>query len=341
MESTNYLNNLSILIVEDETDARRFLKQILFTKCNEVKDAEDGEKALEIYKQRDFDIVISDIRMPNVDGVSLAREILKINPKQFMIIVSAHSDSESIIELLNIGIEKFLLKPLYPLKLLKILKEIAKIIYSDNLIKKQKIELENINEELKNKNEKLKKVIRIFETKIKQSNLIKISTPACKSTEPVKKVKKDEFKQVHIKESILDDHIQELIELEGEIDASTSIMFLKAKLTEKELNKSIYCLERYGQLLGSYPIFSNLGDSILILSKELSKDREIDEKTQRNVLQYLESLVFTLIKWRREIFGERMENPNKYDNSISCDVDTIVLTLENKLEDIDGDIEFF
>jgi two-component system cell cycle response regulator len=78
----NLVSDMSVLYAEDETDLREkvvlYLKKLFHT----VKDASNGEEALEIFKSEDFDIVITDIRMPKMDGVELAKQIKSINPKQ-------------------------------------------------------------------------------------------------------------------------------------------------------------------------------------------------------------------------------------------------------------------
>ena len=58
-------------------------------------------------------------------------------------------------------------------------------------------------------------------------------------------------------------------------------------------------------------------------------------------LECMESLIFTLRFWREHVMNKDKDNPNMYDNSMFSDIETISLSLENKLDDIDGDIEFF
>jgi len=110
--------NFSILYVEDDKNFREETCDILYTLFGNVDIAVDGEEALADYQsyyekhQKYYDMVISDISMPKMDGVELSKEIYKLNKKQLIIIISAHGESQYLLELINIGIEQFLTKPL-------------------------------------------------------------------------------------------------------------------------------------------------------------------------------------------------------------------------------------
>lgn len=103
---------LSLLFVEDEDSVRIETLSMLKILFNNVQEAVHGEDALEKYKQQQFDIVLTDINMPYMNGLKLSREILKINKNQIIIILSAHDEMEYIEEMMEIGINKYILKPL-------------------------------------------------------------------------------------------------------------------------------------------------------------------------------------------------------------------------------------
>lgn len=114
----NITKNFTILYVEDDKNFREETCDILYTLFGNVDVALDGEQALisyqSYYKENSkyYDMVISDISMPNMNGVELAKEIYKLNRKQLIIIISAHGESHYLLDLVNIGIEQFLSKPL-------------------------------------------------------------------------------------------------------------------------------------------------------------------------------------------------------------------------------------
>jgi len=109
---------LSVLLVEDFEPLRQQMLEILEDLFKTVLVASDGKEALSLYQHAcennsmAIDLVISDIQMPNMDGVVLTQKIRELNPEQAIIILSAHTDSKYLIELINMGISKFLTKPI-------------------------------------------------------------------------------------------------------------------------------------------------------------------------------------------------------------------------------------
>ncbi len=107
-------NKLTILLVEDYIPLRDELVELLEEFFYSVEVASNGEEALSIYrdKSRYFDIIISDIEMPIKNGLEMSKEIYKINPKQSIIILSSHTDSNYLINFINLGISRFITKPI-------------------------------------------------------------------------------------------------------------------------------------------------------------------------------------------------------------------------------------
>jgi len=113
-----YSQNLSILIVEDYRPLKDDLVETFENFFDMVASAKDGEEGVLAYKNfykkhnKHFDIVISDIEMPNKNGVDMSFEIREINPSQNIIILSAYSDKDYLIPFINIGISMFIPKPI-------------------------------------------------------------------------------------------------------------------------------------------------------------------------------------------------------------------------------------
>jgi len=132
-------NNFSLLYVEDDHKLREKTASIFKKLFQNVDLAENGQIALELYKDykdetnRYYDIVISDIKMPKMDGVLLSKEIIKINPKQKIIITSAYDDKEYFIDLINIGISGFFKKPIEPENMFQVLTNVSQSIHGENI----------------------------------------------------------------------------------------------------------------------------------------------------------------------------------------------------------------
>ncbi|MBF0337505.1 MAG: hybrid sensor histidine kinase/response regulator [Nitrospirae bacterium] len=145
--------SLSILYAEDEDDMRNEYSKFYMKFFKRVDVARDGKEALELYKRDRYDIVITDIKMPMFDGIRLAREIKLINRKQPILITSAYNDSEYLLELINIGIDKFITKPINNEQLLDVLLKVCTAIkYEEEYMRCNvfKIRLAAINELFKN-----------------------------------------------------------------------------------------------------------------------------------------------------------------------------------------------
>ncbi|MBU0923731.1 response regulator transcription factor [bacterium] len=106
-----------VLLVEDEDLARKTLSFYLNNIFDEVVLAKDGAEGLAAVKQNfqnneNFDLVITDLNMPNVNGMQMIDEILKLLPNQRFIIVSAHKNEEDLLKLINLRVSGYFVKPL-------------------------------------------------------------------------------------------------------------------------------------------------------------------------------------------------------------------------------------
>ncbi|MDQ7044373.1 MAG: response regulator transcription factor [Sulfurimonas sp.] len=142
-----YTKELSILLVEDHKELRDTTMSILQSLFKTVKSCENGQEALSEYlsykkdTDKHYDIVLSDIEMPLMNGIDLTKAIYKENPLQCVIIISAFDESKYLLELINIGIEQFIKKPLDSQELLKSFLEAAKKLNGENIYKIQNKEI--------------------------------------------------------------------------------------------------------------------------------------------------------------------------------------------------------
>ncbi|SFV62894.1 response regulator receiver domain protein (CheY-like) [hydrothermal vent metagenome] len=125
-----HTSEISLLLVEDYKPLRDDMLEIFEEFVKSVTIASNGVEAIEIYEDNSssFDIVVSDIQMPKMDGIELSRRIREIDPDQQIIILSAHTDSEYLLELINFGIAQFITKPIDHNRLLNTLYEVSKKI---------------------------------------------------------------------------------------------------------------------------------------------------------------------------------------------------------------------
>jgi two-component system nitrogen regulation response regulator NtrX len=138
-----------ILIIEDEAAIRNVIKNILLDedKSYEVEVAEDGEEGLKKITESDFDLVISDIKMPKKDGVQVLIEALEINPDLPFLMISGHGDIDTAVDCIKKGAFDYISKP--P-DLNRFLSTVRNAVDKKKLVKKNK-ELTTENKALKRK----------------------------------------------------------------------------------------------------------------------------------------------------------------------------------------------
>jgi len=104
--------DFTILYVEDDMDTQELIENILQDYFKEVFVASDGEEGLALYKSEQPDIVLSDIHMPKMDGLTMSDSIKKINPEQLIALFTAFNDSAYLDRAAKLGIDTYILKPL-------------------------------------------------------------------------------------------------------------------------------------------------------------------------------------------------------------------------------------
>jgi len=101
-----------VLVVDDEEGVRTFLAESLERDGHEVEQAGDGEAGLAAARAEPFDVVITDLKMPKVDGMTVVRSLRTEQPDVELIVLTAHGDVASAVEAMKLGVYDYLQKPL-------------------------------------------------------------------------------------------------------------------------------------------------------------------------------------------------------------------------------------
>lgn len=109
--SDRSLDELTVLYVEDDEDMREQVAHFLVKKCAHVLQAANGREALELYQERRPDMVVSDVMMPEMDGLELAGIIKQRDPAVPVILTTAFNDSAYLHRAIDIGVDNYVLKP--------------------------------------------------------------------------------------------------------------------------------------------------------------------------------------------------------------------------------------
>ena len=137
---------LNVLFVDDEEDARNGIKHIFERFFNSVDEAENGVEGLEKFNQKKYDLIITDVTMPKMNGIQMMEKIKEINPNQKVLILTAHQDKEDILTAINSMADGFLIKPFNLNRFKETITKVGKLI----LIERENEEYKNRLEEMLN-----------------------------------------------------------------------------------------------------------------------------------------------------------------------------------------------
>jgi len=106
------IEHISVLIAEDEKELREYFVEYLQIFFTTVYQASCGREALEIYKVKKPDIIVADINMPNLDGLSMIETIREHDKLTKVIIATAHSEKEKLLKAIELHLVRYLIKPI-------------------------------------------------------------------------------------------------------------------------------------------------------------------------------------------------------------------------------------
>jgi putative nucleotidyltransferase with HDIG domain len=150
--------DLSVLYVEDESRLRDSVEVYLKKLFNSVDSAKDGEEGLSLALKNKYDLIITDINMPKMDGLEMSKKIKESLPEQNILITSAYSDSNKFTDSIEIGIDGYIIKPINLDQLNSIIFKIAtKIKHA----KENEYYKDNLEEMVKEKTKEVKKLNKI------------------------------------------------------------------------------------------------------------------------------------------------------------------------------------
>ncbi len=144
-----YTKDLNILYIEDDEQLLKSTVEVLGDFFNTIDTAINGEDGLEKYQQyyktndKFYDLVITDLNMPVMDGETLIKEIKNINTEQTTIVVSAYNESSRLIDLIQNGITNFILKPVSAIQLMDVLYKTCKSISEHHELLEYRNQLES------------------------------------------------------------------------------------------------------------------------------------------------------------------------------------------------------
>ncbi|MGI6638627.1 MAG: response regulator [Desulfobulbus sp.] len=104
-------NTIRVLIVDDEDDFRETIVKRLNARKLKAEGASGGRKALEMLKEKEFDVMVLDVKMPDMDGIETLRHVKKITPDVEVIMLTGHASVEFGLKGMQLGAFDYIMKP--------------------------------------------------------------------------------------------------------------------------------------------------------------------------------------------------------------------------------------
>jgi len=177
--------SFKILVVDDDPIARDVIFSILSKEGYYVIAAKDGFEAIDFLRNEKFDILITDLVMPGIDGIELIKSSLKINSDLATVIITAYSTLDSALKAIDLGAYDYITKPFKIEEILflvarckkmhklyrenRILKKLVNHIFNHNLLNVERVE-QSLLDEIKDLNVLTEAEIKVFEKKLETAN---------------------------------------------------------------------------------------------------------------------------------------------------------------------------
>lgn len=161
-ELVNFSKKLKVLVVEDNKASRKQAIKLLENLFTNITIGVDGIDGLEKFNANKFDLIISDINMPNMNGIEMITKIREVDKDIPIIILSAHNDTEYFMDTIKLGIKGYILKPISLHQFIDTLSDTIEKIKLKEENSAYKKELQDINSMLENQvNERIVEIVSL------------------------------------------------------------------------------------------------------------------------------------------------------------------------------------
>jgi len=313
-QTIKYTKNLSLLYVEDDLALQAQSKEFFEVLFERVVCASNGQEALEIYKHENFDIIISDIKMPIMDGIELTTIIKEMDPAQCVIITSAYNDAEYLMKFINLNIRQFLQKPINVDNMLETLYYVSKYIINATMVEEYRKTLEGTNKELKETNSELQSLVRILDSKLTQ-----LAKKESSSEEIINILQINLF--------FTKEQLQEIEALELDMNGVLSLIDLSQNLTSSNLGVLANIFNSYADIIQLHKVYNPLAIKISALAENLHNTPDACIKNFEKISTDLESFIYVLRIWRRSLLNNETQKAFLLHISMINDIETILAVL--------------
>ena len=130
-----FAKTLKVLYVEDNKEARESTVALLSNIFSNIEIGVDGKNGLDKFKKQNFNLVITDINMPRMNGLEMIEEIKKIDKDIPIVIISAYNENDYLLKAIKLGVRGYLLKPLDILQFIEVMNNTIDYLYKKAMLK--------------------------------------------------------------------------------------------------------------------------------------------------------------------------------------------------------------
>jgi len=321
-----------LLLVEDDPKTIEVLKNFLGSYFTLIKTATNGNEAWSAYRKEKFDLVISDIEMPELNGVMLSKGIRARNPEQAILITSAYTNEKYLVELINIGIDGFLKKPVNMQNLYETIVRALKLVQSRDEV--YRIKFQAMTKAITKKDRPITK--SHHQKKLEDTVLNDVKISVKEFMQDMKQNDHASYEFFQKQKELLMDTLYELVE-NYEVFAYKNYDNTELfKAIVNDINTLYHTLEYFDKVKQTS---TQIGRLFSIL-EDIDID-ELNEDLKHSVFDILEFLINDIKQYIMDMFfNENIENSNYFHDSLKENISTFEDTLNKNVENSDCDIEF-
>lgn len=341
----NYSKQLSVLYVEDNDKVREETAEIFKLLFAKVDTASNGEEGIEKYNRNAYDIVITDINMPRLNGIEMIFQIREINPEQKIIAISAHDEPETLISMMRKGVSTFLLKPINLDEMLRIIYPVCRDASAQNVNAELFEALNQERKKYKNIVEKLMTHLRTVEIKNSQIGQLYAQNNHEERSQMLEEYFAKDEENESEKVVFLHDDCEEMSDLLGEIPDHLSRYVVDKDIrhihtVRDHVSKLSNILFRYTPFLD--PLAKSMEELSSVIGEEHDIVAKLDAKPE-HILSLFDAVCIDLSLYVKRFAVESMamKNIHHIHQPTTLSIHQIIGLIRPDLADDGGDMDFF
>lgn len=323
-----------VLLIEDDEKILEIFKCALETYFSLVKTAVDGKEAWDLFRKEHFDLIVSDIQMPNTNGIMLSKGIKAHTPEQNILITSAYTDEKYLLELIDIGVDGFLKKPISTTNLKSTIIKILKKIQAKKELERVKFNtyVQHISKRKIIENKKSP-----TQTKIEQEVESNAKITVKDFLEKIKKEDPESFYFFDNQKEILMDTLYDM-------NDNFELFVFK---DFKEDDYFLDLIDNMHKLHGTLKHFDRVEEvtvEVLRLADILSKLEldDVSDEVKEEAFSILEFLINDIKQYILDMFvEENVQDVNYFHDSYRENITFFENTINQKEKEDEDDLEFF